>query len=147
MIRRVILVLTLVLCTCALVVSAQVPPAPGAAMDKTAFLASLQAPKPVEVSSHRPLATKSSCTVSLICDVGAYPLSCSSANGDCQAGPTWVKCDGVEQDCPICYKSRSCCDGSIRECWGWSSCTTGFRTVTCDGISEDPCPPLSQCGP
>jgi hypothetical protein len=144
--RRAVLILALALCTCALGVNAQTP-APGTTMDKAAFLASLQSPKPVEVSS-RHLATKSSCTVNLTCDVGGYPLSCSSASGDCQSGATWVKCDGVEQDCPVCYKSRACCDGSIRECWGWSSCAlTAPRTVTCDGFAEDPCPPLSQCGP
>lgn len=145
--RTVVLLLALVLCTCALGAAAQAPAAPGATLDKATFLASLQAPQPVEVSSHRRLPTKSSCTVNLTCDAGAYPLSCSSAVGDCNSGATWVKCDGVEQDCPICYKSRTCCDGSVVECWGWSSCSFSFRSVTCDGVASDQCPPLSQCGP
>lgn len=145
MIRKVIFVLTLVLCTCAL--SAAAAQLPAAGLTKAAFLESLRGPAPVQTSSHHHLATKSTCTVNLTCDVGGYPLSCTSTNGDCQSGTTWVKCDGVEQDCPVCYRSTTCCDNSIRECWGWSSCTGGFRTVTCDGVSEDPCPPLSQCGP
>jgi hypothetical protein len=145
--RKAALIFSLVLCICALGVNAQALPAPGATMDKAAFLASLQAPKPVEASSHH-LATKSSCTVSLTCDVGGYFLSCSSANGDCQAGSTWVKCDGNQQDCPVCYKSKVCCDGSTIECFGWTSCgPNGVRTVVCDGVVQDTCPPISQCGP
>jgi hypothetical protein len=148
--KNVILVFALVLCTCTLAAAVQAPSAPGTGMDKATFLQSLQVPAPVLASSRAGsrdrLPTKSSCTVSLTCDVGAYPLSCSSANGDCQAGSTWVKCDGVQQDCPVCYKTRTCCDNSVIECYGWTSCGFGgTRSVVCDGQVEGTCPPLSQC--
>jgi hypothetical protein len=144
--RSAAFVLALVLCTCTLAASAQIPPAGGAGLDKAAFLESLRTPGPVMAKSG--LATKSACTVNLTCDVGGYPLSCSSSSGDCHAGPTWVECDGVRQNCPVCYRSKTCCDGSVIECWGWSSCSPGgIRNVVCDGMIQGTCPPISQCGP
>lgn len=123
-------------------------------MGKAAFLASLGTPTPVATSarSGRRLPTKSTCTVTLTCDVGAYPLSCSSSVGDCQAGSTWVKCDGVQQYCPICYKAVSCAcpEGQIYECWGWSSCSHNLgqsASVTCDGETYGSCLPAYECGP
>jgi hypothetical protein len=144
--RTVVLFLALVLCICVLAAGAQAPPAPGAVPDKAAFLDSLRTPQPVFAGSR---STKSTCNIQLTCDnVNGYVVSCSSPSGDCHSGSTSVTCDGVQYDCPVCYKSRTCCDGSIRECWGWSSCGfTNPRTVICDGFPEDPCPPLSQCGP
>jgi hypothetical protein len=121
-------------------------------MGKASFLASLGTPTPVATSarSGRRLPTKSTCTVTLTCDVGAYPLSCSSSVGDCQAGSTWVKCDGVQQYCPICHRAVSCAcpDGQIYECWGWSSCSARpSDSVTCDGETYGSCLPLYECGP
>src|ERR1700744_6408207 len=119
--RKAALSLALVLCTCALGV-AQAPPASGAAMDKAAFLALLQTPEPVTTSARSGrLSTKSTCTVNLTCDVGGYPLTCTSTNGDCQAGSTWIECDGNQQNCPVCYRNVGCAcpDGQVYECWGW----------------------------
>jgi hypothetical protein len=143
--KNVILVFALVLCTCTLAAAVQTPSAPGTGMDKATFLQSLQVPAPVLASSRDRLPTKSSCTVSLTCDVGAYPLSCSSASGDCQSGATWVKCDGVQQDCPVCHQIRTCCDNSVIECYGWTSCDANLRSVTCDGQVKGTCPPIYHC--
>ncbi|HSS47458.1 MAG TPA: hypothetical protein VLX28_00795 [Thermoanaerobaculia bacterium] len=143
--RRIALfaILMLTLCTMAAWAKTPVPPL---AMDKAQFLASLGAPQPVEAASRRGIQPKSSCTVTLTCDVGAYHLQCTSSSGNCSAGSTWVSCDGNQQNCPICYKTRSCCDGTTLECWGWSFCqNVAPRSIQCDDDIEGPCPPLSQC--
>jgi hypothetical protein len=122
-------------------------PVPAGAVDKAQFLASLGVPQPVEAASRRAIQTKSSCTVTLTCDAGGYPLQCTSGSGNCSSTTTSVTCDGVTQNCPVCYKTRTCCDGTVLECWGWSSCQNGpgARSITCDGFQEGPCPPISQC--
>lgn len=143
--RPVIFVLALLFCSWTLSVDARALPAGGAGLGTAAFLESLRTPAPVMAKSGG-LATKSSCTVTLTCDVGAYPLSCSSSTGDCQAGSTWVKCDGVQKDCPVCYQTRTCCDNSVIECYGWTSCGPGgVRTVVCDGMVQGTCPPIYHC--
>src|SRR5215210_7868837 len=117
-----------------------------APVSKTDFLASLGAPRPTPARAHR-IQTKSSCTVQLTCDVGAYHISCTSPNGVCQAGSTWVQCDNNPPvTCPICSETIECCDGSTRSCVGWSSCDSTLRKVTCDGHSSTSCPALWQCG-
>jgi hypothetical protein len=139
-VKNTALVMVLMLCVCTAGAVAQAP----APISEADFLASLAAPQPVPAKAGS--ATKASCTVTLTCDVGGFFLSCTSPNGDCQSGPTWVKCDGIQQNCPICQASRSCCDGSFVQCFGWSSCSnTPFRCITCDGVIEGCCPPLSQC--
>jgi hypothetical protein len=135
--KRTALLIVLMLCFCTAAAWAQAP----VPMDKAQFLASLGTPQPVEAASRR-IQTKSTCTVTLTCDVGGYPLQCTSTSGNCSAGATWISCDDNQQNCPICYKSRTCCDGSVRECWGWFSCGPG---VTCDGNSPASCPPIRQC--
>jgi len=149
--RNAVLILTLVLCTCALGASAQALPDLGGGLDKATFLASLGTPAPVAASTQSGrLPTKSTCTVNLTCDVGGYPLSCTSTNGDCHAGPTWVECDGNRQNCPVCYRNVSCAcpDGQVYECWGWSSCSfRATKNVTCDGVTYGDCLPLYDCGP
>jgi hypothetical protein len=145
--RTVVLILALVLCTCALGAGAQAPPAYGAAMDKAAFLDSLETPRPVFARSGS-LPAKSTCNIQLTCDnVNGYMVSCSSSSGDCHSSTTSVTCDGVQHNCPICYIQKTCCDESIRECWGWSSCSFMFpRSIKCDGDTYT-CPPLTQCNP
>ena len=128
-----------ILCICTAGASAQ----SSAPITKDQFLASLWAPEPVLASARAPF--KQFCTVNLTCSVGGYQLSCSSNNGDCHSGPTWVKCDGVQQNCPVCYKSVDCaCDCGTVDCFGWSSCSSGARRVTCDGVTYN-CPPLHAC--
>jgi hypothetical protein len=137
--RSAVWFVALILCICTVGASAQT----AVPMTKAEFLASFGAPEPVLAKSGS--LTKQLCTVHLTCDVGGYYLSCSSNNGDCHAGPTWVKCDGVQQNCPICYKSVDCgCDCGTEDCFGWSSCSSGARRVTCDGVTYQ-CPPLRQC--
>lgn len=135
--RRTALFVLLILCVCTAGASAQTM----AAMTKDDFLASLRSPEPVNAARSQ---FKQACTVTLHCAIG-YFLSCSSGSGNCQSGPTWVRCDGVQQDCPVCYKSVSCgCDCGTVDCFGWSSCSSGARRVTCDGVTYA-CPPIRQC--
>ncbi|MBW8879048.1 MAG: hypothetical protein JF614_29250 [Acidobacteria bacterium] len=140
------IVLTLCFCTAAAWAQTPVP------MDKAQFLASLGTPVPMAASSSRaphgrkPIQTKSTCTVNLTCDVGAYHISCTSPNGNCSAGPTWVTCDGNTTTCPVCSETAECCDGSSFSCVGWSSCDSTLRSVTCDGHTHGYCPPLRNCG-
>jgi hypothetical protein len=143
--RRVALfaVLMLSIVTAAAWAKAPVPPV---ALDKAQFLDSLGAPQPVEAASRRSIQTKSTCTVTLTCDAGAYPLQCSSSSGNCSSGATWVSCNGVQQNCPVCHRFVTCCDDSTRECWGWSYCPLHPGAVECDGEVSS-CPPLWECGP
>jgi len=138
--KSIALSVVLLLCVCTVGASGQAP----APITQDEFLASLRAPEPVLARTGSMV--KSFCTVNLTCNIGpGYPLSCSSNNGDCHSGPIWVKCDGVQQNCPICYKSVDCgCDCGIEDCFGWSSCTSGARRVTCDGVVYQ-CPPIRQC--
>ena len=131
------LLVLLLLCVCT-AASAQTSTVP----TKEEFLVSLGTPEPMPAA--RPLA-KQTCTVTLHCAVGGYFLSCTSSSGNCQSGPTWVKCDGVRQNCPVCYKTVTCgCDCDPIDCFGWSSCSSGARRVTCDGVTYA-CPPILQC--
>jgi hypothetical protein len=143
--RRIALFAVLMLSVCAVAAWAKAPVVPAGAVDKAQFLAALGAPQPVEAAS-RAIQTKSSCTVNLTCNAGAYHLSCTSPNGNCSSTSTSVTCDGVTQPCPICYKTRGCCDGTVLECWGWSFCqNVAPRSIQCDDDLEGPCPPISQC--
>ncbi|HXO21142.1 MAG TPA: hypothetical protein VOA87_14605 [Thermoanaerobaculia bacterium] len=78
----------------------------------------------------------SSCMVTLNCSgisgfSGTYPLSCSSASGNCVVGSNYVQCDGVRQNCPVCYKSCLCHE---TDCFGFSSCSgPGYNFIICDG--------------
>ncbi len=116
------------------------PPSPPASLPE--FLASLSRGSAV-VS--RGLQTKSTCTVTLTCDVGPT-LSCSSDAGDCQAGGTWISCDGNRQDCPVC--SMRCPCPPDRVCYGYSSCDiVGLGNgvaIVCDGVRHG-CAPLREC--
>ena len=107
----------------------------------TTFLASLQGPPPVDSVS-----TLGFCQVTLTCD--AVPqfgsISCSSSSGDCHSGSTWVECDGVRTDCPVCYIQCPCPPET--NCFGWSSCTHAFapRRIICDGQAHY-CDPPQSC--
>ena len=117
-------------------------PAPGV----DSFLSSLGSPAPAPAAA-RGLQTKQTCTVTLDCHVGpGYQLSCTSGSGNCSSTATSVTCDGATQNCPVCYVSVDCCgDGTILDCFGFSSCSHGARRVTCDGFT-DFCGPIRQCG-
>jgi hypothetical protein len=121
-------------------VFAQSPPA--AAPSLTQFLAGLS---PGSAVMARGAQTKSSCTVTLTCDVGTT-LSCSSASGDCQAGGTWISCDGNRQDCPVC--SIRCPCPTDRVCYGYSSCDIASSghgvSIVCDGVAHG-CAPIREC--
>jgi hypothetical protein len=133
------LVVSLAFLLCACVLGAET-----AFESRDDFLASLGSPEPVLEKAAG--FAKSSCTVTLTCDAGGYFLSCTSGSGACSSTATSVTCDGVTQTCPVCYRTRTCCDNSVIECFGWSSCSAGPpRCVTCDGVTQDCCPPLSSC--
>ena len=139
--RRVALFTVLMLSVVTVAAWAQAP----IPMDKVQFLASLGTPQAVEAASRHRIQTKSTCTVNLTCDVGAYHISCTSPNGDCSSTSTSVTCDGNTTNCPICAASVECCDGSSFSCVGWSSCDDTLRSVTCDGHTHGFCPRPSQC--
>ncbi|HEV2852615.1 MAG TPA: hypothetical protein VHC97_07405 [Thermoanaerobaculia bacterium] len=139
----------LILCTCALGASAGPirPSSAPAVLDTATFLESLRGPEPVEAAARRGVQTKSACTVTLQCDVGAGGASvqCSSPNGNCFAGGNYVECDGTRYNCPSCYASVDCCfPGDTLDCYGYSSCSKQFRSVTCDGVTYR-CGPIRYC--
>lgn len=142
--RRVALFAVLMLSVCAVGAWAKGPVSP-TLVSTADFLASLGAPQPVQASGGG-ITPKSTCTVTLTCDAGGFFLSCTSPSGNCSSGATWISCDGNQQNCPVCYKSRTCCDGTVLECWGWTSCqNVAPRSIACDGEVFGPCPPISQC--
>ncbi|HEX9945886.1 MAG TPA: hypothetical protein VGG03_28090 [Thermoanaerobaculia bacterium] len=132
--KKIALFVALLLCICTLAARGQ---SPAPTLSKAEFLASLGSPEPLYAKGFQ---MRSSCTVTLNCDVG-YHLTCSSGSGDCQSGPTWVKCDGVQQDCPVCAETCPCGE---RTCFGWSYCDSGLRWIECDGHRYS-CIPVTQC--
>ena len=108
--------------------------------DLNNFLSALHGPQP----SLRSESIENTCTVTLECSGAPQGyISCTSPNGDCQAGVNWVECDDVRTYCPACYAE---CDCGDNWCTGQTSCSTTFgpHRVICDGVTYS-CAPIRSC--